>query len=67
MSNYDNSWSENAHNSFEEPKQALPYAVSSENLAFQAPTAPKGPAQEAEVEWAQAADTVDDVLGDFFW
>lgn len=40
--------------------------VSSDNLAFQAQTAPKGKQDEAELEWAQAADTVDDVLGDFF-
>ena len=44
----------------------LPCAVSSDSLAFQAPTAPKGAHDEAELEWAQAADTVDDVLGDFF-
>jgi len=44
----------------------LPYAVSSDNLAFQAPTAPKRVNDEAELEWAQAADTIDDVLGDFF-
>lgn len=36
-------------------------------LAFKAPTAPKAPHNhDAEVEWAKAADTVDDVLGDFF-
>lgn len=37
-------------------------------LAFSASTAPVGPSEEqqAEVEWAQAADTVDEVLGDFF-
>ena len=35
-------------------------------LAFQAPTAPKASNYDAEVEWAKAADTVDDVLGDFF-
>lgn len=45
---------------------SLPYAVSSDNLAFQAPTAPKRVNDEAELEWAQAADTIDDVLGDFF-
>lgn len=50
----------------------VPYAVSSDNLAFKAPTAPALLASteiadhEAEVEWAMAADTVDDVLGDFF-
>jgi hypothetical protein len=36
-------------------------------LAFQAPTAPKASNHhDAEVAWAKAADTVDDVLGDFF-
>jgi len=44
----------------------LPYAVSSDDLAFQAPTAPRAINNDAEVEWAKAADTVDDVLGDFF-
>lgn len=40
---------------------------SSMDLAFTAPTAPKRISNvEAEVEWAKAADTVDDVLGDFF-
>jgi hypothetical protein len=39
---------------------------SSYDLAFQAPTVPKGVSDEAELEWAKAADTVDDVLGDFF-
>lgn len=40
---------------------------SSLELAFTAPTAPKRVSNyEAEVEWAKAADTVDDVLGDFF-
>lgn len=39
-----------------------------DDLAFQAPTAPKGRSIQcdAEVEWAQAADTVDSVLGDMF-
>ena len=41
-------------------------SVSSDDLAFQAPTAPKRINDDAELEWAQAADTVDDVLGDFF-
>lgn len=35
-------------------------------LAFMAATAPKAENHDAEVEWAKAADTVDDVLGDFF-
>ena len=41
---------------------------SSSSLAFSAMTAPKqsNQAHDAQVEWAQAADTVDDVLGDFF-
>ena len=36
------------------------------DLAFVAPTASKQTAHVDEVEWAKAADTVDDVLGDFF-
>jgi hypothetical protein len=36
------------------------------SLAFVAPTAPKADNHDAEVEWAKAADTIDDVLGDFF-
>eukprot|EP00977_Amphora_coffeiformis_P001609 scaffold310_cov168-Amphora_coffeaeformis.AAC.4 len=36
------------------------------DLAFKAPTAPKAENHDAELEWAKAADTVDDVLGDFF-
>lgn len=35
------------------------------DLAFCAPTAPKAPVED-DVKWAQAADTVDDVLADFF-
>lgn len=49
-----------------EPQERLPYNVSSDNLAFKAPTAPKRVNNDAEVEWAKAADTVDDVLGAFF-
>lgn len=49
-----------------ETNSYLPYAVSSSSLAFQASTAPKRVNDDAELEWAQAADTVDDVLGDFF-
>jgi len=47
---------------------ADPYAGADANkLAFEAPTAPNASGdQDAEVEWAKAADTVDDVLGDFF-
>jgi len=47
---------------------ADPYATTAgvQGLAFQAPTAPKANNHDAEVEWAKAADTVDDVLGDFF-
>ena len=48
---------------------AVPYASSStlSDLAFSAVTAPKRSSQhDSEVEWAKAADTVDDVLGDFF-
>jgi len=36
------------------------------DLAFKASTAPKRSHYEDQVEWAYAADTVDDVLGDFF-
>lgn len=43
-----------------------PYKTSIGSLAFSAPTAPKAANFDAEVEWAKAADTVDDVLGDFF-
>ena len=44
-----------------------PYAsTAAQGLAFQAYTAPKADNHDAEVEWAKAADTVDDVLGDFF-
>jgi hypothetical protein len=39
---------------------------STTDLAFQAPTAPKAENYDAELEWATAADTVDDVLGEFF-
>lgn len=35
-------------------------------LAFSAATAPCADNHDDEVEWAKAADTVDDVLGDFF-
>ena len=38
-----------------------------EDLSFKAFTAPKKTSKlDQEVEWAKAADTVDDVLGDFF-
>ena len=50
-------------------KTTDPYAAkpnTTGNLAFSAPTAPKAVNYDAEVEWAKAADTVDDVLGDFF-
>jgi hypothetical protein len=46
--------------------QAYETAKSPDDLAFQAPTAPVRANDTAELEWAQAADTVDDVLGDFF-
>lgn len=42
------------------------YSVSCPDLAFQAPTAPHASHNDAAVQWAKAADTVDDVLGDFF-
>ncbi|KAG7361810.1 hypothetical protein IV203_036911 [Nitzschia inconspicua] len=44
----------------------IAHAVSTNDLAFQAPTAPKRPTDDSEIEWAQAADTVDSVLGDLF-
>lgn len=39
------------------------------DLAFQAPTAPKQSTSsvQEEMEQAYAADTIDSVLGDFFW
>jgi len=43
-----------------------PYCHASADLAFSAPTAPKRNKLDEEIEWAKAADTVDDVLGDFF-
>lgn len=43
-----------------------PESVNTNDLAFKAPTAPKASNYDAELEWAKAADTVDDVLGDFF-
>ena len=49
-----------------EAPPCLHHAVSCDDLAFQAPTAPKRVNDDAEVEWAKAADTVDDVLGGFF-
>lgn len=44
------------------------YKSTVEDLAFSASTAPipQGQEDQAELEWAQAADTVDDVLGDLF-
>ncbi len=42
------------------------YPAATKDLAFTAPTAPKQVNYDAEVEWAKAADTIDDVLGDFF-
>jgi len=53
-------------NQSSETRGVLSYSVSSGDLPFQAPTAPKRHNNDAEVEWAKAADTVDDVLGDFF-
>jgi hypothetical protein len=42
------------------------HTISKEDLAFHAPIAPKGKSalDDAEVEWAMAADMVDSVLGD---
>lgn len=45
---------------------ADPYYPKMSDLAFKAPTAPNAINHDEEVEWAKAADTVDDVLGDFF-
>jgi len=42
------------------------YSTSCPDLAFRAPTAPNASHNDAAVQWAKAADTVDDVLGDFF-
>lgn len=39
---------------------------SANDLAFVAPTAPKADNHDAQIQFALAADTVDDVLGDFF-
>ena len=52
----------------EEPSivDAYGHSSSATSLAFLAPTAPLADNHDAEVEWAKAADTVDDVLGDFF-
>jgi len=52
---------DHAHDDF-----ARPYLSSTDDLTFKASTAPKRVHDDAELEWAQAADTVDDVLGDFF-
>jgi hypothetical protein len=41
-------------------------STSSRGLTFYPSTAPEAANYDAEVEWARAADTVDDVLGDFF-
>lgn len=43
-----------------------PYSTATADLAFTASTAPKRNKLHEDVEWAKAADTVDDVLGDFF-
>lgn len=40
--------------------------LASDNLAFSAQVAPKAADYHDEVEWAKAADTVDEVLCDFF-
>ncbi len=44
------------------------YKSTVDDLAFSASTAPipRGQEELAELEWAQAADTVDDLLGDLF-
>lgn len=38
----------------------------STDLSFSAVTAPKSIVDDDDLEWAKAADTIDDVLGDFF-
>lgn len=43
----------------------VPHARSESDLAFKAVTAPKRSDHEIDVAYAHAADTVDDVLGDF--
>lgn len=56
-----------ANTTVRDTQAILILSESSYDLAFQAPTAPRGGvSDEAELEWAKAADTVDDVLGDFF-
>jgi hypothetical protein len=42
------------------------HSVSTDDLAFHAPTAPKRCSDNSDIEWAQAADTVDSVLRDLF-
>jgi len=42
------------------------YSLSKNELAFKASTAPKRSKYDEDVAYAHAADTVDDVLGDFF-
>lgn len=62
-------WFVNMDDDDETVAPAPPHAESCSSLcdlAFSAATAPKAMDHEAEVEWAKAADTVDDVLGDFF-
>jgi len=49
-----------------EGKTISSYSTSCPDLAFQARTAPNASHNDAAVQWAKAADTVDDVLGDFF-
>jgi len=49
-----------------EARTVSSYSASCSDLAFQAPTAPHATHNDAEVQWAKAADTVDDVLCDFF-
>lgn len=49
----------------DKPEQQANDPDARKDLAFRAPTAPKAPVHD-DVKWAQAADTVDDVLADFF-
>ena len=45
---------------------AVSSASGTDKLAFQQATPPKRVSDDADLEWAQAADTVDSVLGDLF-
>jgi len=59
-------WFVEMDNDNEESHAVDPYVQSKTDLAFKASTAPKRSGYEQDVAYAHAADTVDDVLGDFF-